>query len=201
MAPNDNAQPSALFEVMQSRRTTLPKRLAAPGPSDDQLRQCLAAAATAPDHNQVLPWRFVLVPSPQRAALGEALVQALIERDAQATPEQQAQAREKADRGPVLLVLVVNGDRGDPQVDLHERVLSAGCAVQNLLLMATAQGYGSALTSGKGLKSTALRTLLGLAAGEHAICFISLGTPTRAPTARVRPAPEDFTEFGLPGRS
>lgn len=182
-----------LLELMQTRRTTLPKRLVAPGPSEDQLRQCLAAAATAPDHNQLLPWRFVRIPTAQRGRLGDALAQALIERDPNATAEQQAQAREKAERAPELLLLVVDDDRGDPEVDVLERTLSAGCAVQNLLLMATTLGYGSALTSGKGLKSKAVRELFGLGPGEHAVCFVSLGTPTRAPLERARPGVEEFT--------
>ena len=91
-------------------------------------------------------------------------------------PEQLEQAREKAFRSPVLLLAVVDGRRGDPEVDLHERLISAGCAVQNMLLMATALGFGSALTSGKALKSTGLRRLFGLQDGEHALCFVSLGT-------------------------
>lgn len=190
---DDGHSASTLMEVMQARRTTLPKRLVAPGPSDAELRQCLAAAATAPDHNQLLPWRFVRIPAAQRAALGEALARALVERDPAATAEQQAQAREKAERAPVLFLLVVDDDRGDPEVDVLERTLSAGCAVQNLLLAATALGYGSALTSGKGLKSKAVRELFGLGPAEHAICFVSLGTPTRAPLERARPAVEDFS--------
>ena len=59
--------------------------------------------------------------------------------------------------------------------------------------MATTLGYGSALTSGKGLKSRAVRELFGLGPGEHAICFVSLGTPTRAPLERARPGVEAFT--------
>jgi nitroreductase len=85
-------------------------------------------------------------------------------------------------------------------VDVLERTLSAGCAVQNLLLMATELGYGSALTSGKGLKSRAVRELFGLGPGEHAVCFVSLGTPTRAPQGRARPAVGEFTGvLGAPG--
>lgn len=189
-----------LLGLMQARRTTLPKRLVEPGPSQDQLRQCFEAAATAPDHHQLLPWRFLRIPQDQRGRLGDALARALIERDPGATAEQQAQAREKAERAPELLLLVVDDDRGDPEVDMLERTLSAGCAVQNLLLMATALGYGSALTSGKGLKSKAVRELFSLGPGEHAICFVSLGTPTRAPQGRARPAVEAFTgELGPPG--
>lgn len=102
--------------------------------------------------------------------------QALLERDPGATPEQCGQAREKAFRAPVLMLVVVDGERGDPEIDLAERLLSAGCAVQNMLLMATAQGYGSALTSGKALKAASLRALFRLSACEQALCFISIGT-------------------------
>lgn len=174
-------------ELIQARQTVLPKRLVGPGPDAAQTLAILAAAAAAPDHLQLLPWRFVLVPAGQRATLGEVFAQALWERDPGATPEQLAQAREKAFRAPLLLLAVVDGARGDPEVDLNERILSAGCAVQNMLLMATALGFGSALTSGKALKSDPLRACFGLGAAEQALCFISIGTVASRKPARVRP--------------
>ncbi|WP_372826701.1 nitroreductase [Polaromonas sp.] len=178
--------------LMQSRQTILPKRLVAPGPDAEQLGMIFHAAATAPDHGQLLPWRFVLVPQAARGRLADVFGAALIARDAQATPEQVAQACEKAYRSPLLLLVVVDGQRGDAEIDLPERIVSAGCAVQNLLLMATALGFGSALTSGKALKSTGLRALFGLAEGEQALCFVSIGTAQSRKPARLRPTPPDF---------
>lgn len=178
--------------LMQSRQTILPKRLLAPGPDAKQLGMILSAAATAPDHGQLLPWRFVLVPQDARARLAGVFAAALNARDAQATPEQLTQAREKAHRAPLLMLLVVDGRCGDGDIDLPERIISAGCAVQNMLLMATALGFGSALTSGKALKSSQLRALFGLAYSEHALCFVSIGTARSRKPARLRPAPPDF---------
>ena len=178
--------------LMQSRQTTLPKRLTAPGPDAAQLERILSAAASAPDHGQLLPWRFVIVPQAARAALAEVFGAALVERDAAATPEQVAQAQEKAYRSPLLMLVVVDGERGDPDIDLAERTVSAGCAVQNMLLMATALGFGSALTSGKTLKSAGLCSLFGLGAAEHALCFVSVGTVQSRKKARLRPVPADF---------
>ena len=180
-------------ELMQSRQTILPKRLVAPGPDAGQLNCMLSAAATAPDHGQLVPWRFVLVPSTARRRLADSFASALLERDAQATREQQAQAREKAHRSPLLMLLVVDGGRGDENINLHERILSAGCAVQNMLLMATAQGFGSALTSGKALKSSGLRQLFALSAQEHALCFVSIGSVQSRKADRARPLPHDFS--------
>jgi len=194
LAPGSEAAALAA-QLMQARQTILPKRLGAPGPDAHQLQAIVAAAAHAPDHGQILPWRFVLVPQAQRARLADVFADALLERDAAALPEQVEQAREKAHRSPVLLLLIVDGQRGDPEVNLNERILSAGCAVQNLLLMATALGFGSALTSGKALQSDGLRALFGLQGGEHALCFVSLGTVLSRKGARVRPGPADYLTF------
>lgn len=179
-------------ELIGSRRTVLPKRLGAPGPDAAQQQTILEAAASAPDHGQLLPWRFVVVPMSARVALGEVFAEALIERDPDATTDQCEQAREKAQRAPWLLLLVVDGACGDPAVDLLERVVSAGCAVQNLLLMATALGFGSALTSGKALSSRCLKRLFGLRERERALCFVSIGTVLSVKPGRVRPDVADF---------
>ncbi len=178
--------------LIQARRTVLPKRLAAPGPDDAQLRRILEAAAAAPDHGERRPWRFVLVPAEARAQLADVFAAALIERDATATDEQQAQAREKAFRAPVLLLAVA--DTGPPGDDIPptERLVSAGCAIQNMLLMATALGFGSALTSGKALQSYALRALFSLAPNEQALCFVNIGTTASTRKQRPRPAPDQY---------
>ncbi len=179
-------------DLIHARQTVLPKRLLAPGPDADQLQAILHAASAAPDHGQLLPWRFVIVPRTERASLADVFADALIERDTGATAEQMDQAREKAHRAPLLLLIVVDSQIGDLTVGWAERVLSAGCAVQNMLLMATAMGFGSALTSGKALGSHALRRRFGLHAGEQALCFMSVGTVAAHRPPRTRPIVADY---------
>jgi nitroreductase len=87
---------------------------------------------------------------------------------------------------------VVDDACGDPEIDLHERILSAGCAIQNMLLMATTQGFGSALTSGKALKFAGLRQLFALQASDHALCFVSIGSVQSRKPQRARPGPADY---------
>lgn len=186
--------------LIQSRQTILPKRLGVPGPNAAELAQILHAAAHAPDHGQLLPWRFVLVPEASRQSLADVFAQALLERDAAATPAQAEQAREKAYRAPLLLLAIVDAARGDADIDLAERTVSAGCAVQNMLLMATAQGYGSALTSGKALKADSLRALFHLASSEQALCFISIGTVQSRKAARARPVASAYVSTLDPDR-
>jgi nitroreductase len=112
VSPPDSASWAAT--LIHSRRTTLPKRLCGPGPDATQKRLILEAAAAAPDHDQILPWRFVEVPHPSRTALGLAFEEALITRDPAASEEDRLQARDKALRSPWLLLAVVRTG-GEPE--------------------------------------------------------------------------------------
>ena len=109
--------PSWADTLIHSRRTTLPKRLCGPGPDGAQRNAILAAAAAAPDHGQLLPWRFIEVPDTQRARLAQAFADALLARDPAASADDVEQAREKAHRSPWLLLAVCRargGVRGHP---------------------------------------------------------------------------------------
>ncbi len=182
-------------QLMASRQTVLPTRLVAPGPTAAELAQLFEAAASAPDHDLINPWRFLIIPSHKRADLGELFAQALSERDPSASQDELAQARDKAMRAPLLMLLIVDEAKGDAEIDMNERVLSAGCAVQNIMLLANAMGYGSGLTSGKALKAASFRAGLGLQADEEAICFVSLGSVSSRKPFKPRPDVQMFTRI------
>jgi nitroreductase len=184
--------PQLAAELMTARQTVLPFRLGDPGPDSAQLHSILAAAAAAPDHRSLLPWRFVVVPADQREALAEVFVQALLERDPHAEPHDIAKAREKGFRSPFLALLVVDAAKGDAEIGLAERLISAGAAAQNILLMATAMGYGSALTAGKSVTSKVLHRFFDLRESEQAVCFLSLGTALSHGKSAVRPQVDDY---------
>jgi nitroreductase len=180
----------AVRDLIESRQTVLPKRLVEPGPTPAELQMLLELAAAAPDHGQLTPWRFIAVPANQRHRLADAFAGALTERDPAATPEQLAQAREKAYRAPLLLLAVACLGPRDPDVPAPERLVSLGAALQNLLLGAHALGYGAGLTSGQAMTSTHLRRLCGLAEGEVPVCCVNVGTATRGRhRAQPRPLP------------
>ena len=188
----DSDASSFALTLITTRQTILPKRLFAPGPSADQVRAMFLAAAAAPDHRTVMPWRFVLVPTATRAALAEVFAQALIERDPEATAQQVEQAREKAFRAPFLALAIARLGPCEPDVEPLERMVSLGAAIQNLLLMAHSMGFGSSLTSGLAMRSQALRQLFGLVDGEQAVCCVNVGTADRRKPTRLRPDPGTF---------
>jgi nitroreductase len=109
--------PDDIRSLITGRQNVSPKRLVEPGPTDAQQLELLEMAGAAPDHGQLTPWRFVIVPRDKRQRLAEVFSLALVDRDPGATREQIEAAREKADRAPLLMLAVVRiGTRrtGDP---------------------------------------------------------------------------------------
>lgn len=187
--PQDQ-EPFAIAQALiESRQNISPKHLVEPGPSREQLDAMLSLAAAAPDHGQLTPWRFVLVPTEQRHRLAEVFAMSLVDRDPGATEAQVADAREKAYRAPLLLVAIASLGSREPDTPALERMVSMGAAIQNLLLGAHAMGFGTGLTSGRAMTSPHLRRLCGLDDGEVAVCCVNVGTVAKRKVAsRVRPA-------------
>jgi nitroreductase len=188
-----DALPQIAWSLITSRSTTLPKRLVAPGPSDEQLARLFDLAAAAPDHGQLVPWRFVVVPMQARHRLADVFARALLDRDPGAGPQQIEAAKEKAHRAPLLAIAVARLGSDASDVPGLERMVSLGAAVQNILLGAHAMGFGAGLTSGKAMATGRMVELLRLGPGEVAVCCINLGTVSQAKArTRPRPVPTDF---------
>ncbi len=194
-APAWSGEPlaEAACALIASRQNVSPKRLIEPGPNQAQLDRLFVAAAAAPDHGQLLPWRFVIVPQDKRGLLADVFALALIDRDPGATTVQIEAAREKADRAPLLMLAVARlVSEQEPEIPNVERMVSIGCAVQNMLLVSHAMGFGSGLTSGQALVSPRMRELFALGDDEVAVCFVNLGTISKRKPGRIRPAAGHF---------
>lgn len=184
----------AALTLIHSREHASPKRLGDPGPNQQQLEIILSAAAAAPDHRQLTPWRLVIVPAERRHLLGEAFADALTERDGEASEAQRQEARSKAFRGPFLALVIARLDEALGRTHPQERLIAAGCAIQNMLLAAHAMGFGAGLSSGKSLYSRRLRELFRLQEDEQPLCFISVGTVTRrGGSTKTRPTMDQYT--------
>lgn len=174
-------------ELIATRQNTSAKRLVAPGPDAEQQRHIFNAASAAPDHGLLAPWRFILVPEHRRVDLAEVFVLALVDRDPSATLVQIEDARAKAYRAPLLMLVVAKLGSCEPPIPVLERMVSVGAAVQNILLSAHSMGYGSGLTSGQAMQSVRMRNLFALDDGEEAVCFANIGTVSKRKVPRLRP--------------
>ena len=160
---------------MCARSHVAPKRLVVPGPTAKELDLIFTAAAQAPDHGNIQPWRFILVPQEKRVALGQAFMHSLQERDANASETELNISYEKAFRAPCLILAVVNQGPTEPEIPNHERQIALGCAIQNMLLMAQALSIGSGITSGQAMNSRFVREVFRLTPNEEAMCYLTFG--------------------------
>ena len=183
----------AALTLIHSRQHTSPKRLGDPGPDPELIEKILSAAGAAPDHGLLTPWRLIIIPPERRHLLAETFAEALAERDSEATEVQKQEARAKASRGPFLVMVVARLDPELGPAHPQERIISAGCAIQNMLLTAHAMGFGAGLSSGRALYSQRMRLLFGLSAHEQPLCFMTVGTVLRRKSARPRPVMADYT--------
>ena len=179
--------------LIHSRQHVSPKRLIAPGPNLSQKLEILNAAGAAPDHGKVTPWHFYEVSQKSRNLLGYLFAEALIARDPSATSTQIDEAKQKAFRGPLLLLVTARLNNELDNIPEQEKLISAGCAIQNVLLMATALGFGSGLSSGKALYSPKIRELFLLEDKEEPLCFITIGTISVHKPNKQRPDASSYS--------
>ena len=87
--------------------------------------------------------------------------------------------------------MIARIDAQHPKIPAQEQLLSAGCVAYNLLLGAQALGFGAQWLTGWAAYDRDVATLLGLAANEHVIGFVHIGTRTEPAPERTRPVLAD----------
>jgi nitroreductase len=176
--------PPAL-DALLSRYSVGPKHLVAPGPDEAQLRLMAEAALRAPDHGELLPFRFKVVQGAARERMA-----ALFANAARAAGKDEAGAALDADRAlrpPVSVAVLARLDLGHPQVPAHEQWACVGGAITNFLNAAHLLGYAGKMLSGAKVRDAAI-TAAFCAPGETLLGWITLGTPTRRPAGPSRKA-------------
>jgi nitroreductase len=148
----------------------------APGPSDDELRQILGAAQRAADHGRLRPWRFQVVRPEHYEAFFDRLAEAATR--VQGDPARYEMNRDKyrlPARAPLVVVAAAKIDSAHKVAPIEQAFAAAG-ATQLVLNAAHALGYSAFLFSGAGVFDAPFKASLGLAATDHLIGFICLGT-------------------------
>jgi nitroreductase len=163
-----------LFAAIQTRSSA--GRLAEPGPSPQQLDQLLQAAALAPDHGRLKPWRLVVLKDAVREAFTVAAVEAKRARLPAMTADQLVSERAKLSRSPAIVVVGCAVNREQTKVPEIEQVLAVGAAAQNLFLAAHDLGYGVMWKTGAAAYDPAVKATVGLRPDDHIVAIMHLGT-------------------------
>ncbi len=161
-------------------------RLVEPAPNDHEFAYLLRAAATAPDHGKLRPWRWIMVRGEGRAALGRCFAD-------DCTPESRRDPAEaKAHRAPLLATLVFTPTAGH-RVPEWEQLAATSAMTSSLMLLLHARGFGTIWRTGRFIESARVRQLLGLRHDERLLGWLYIGTPDQ-PQLHRRREPEDVTD-------
>ncbi len=187
---DSNLSGQYVFDLLARRRSASPLRLGEPGPGPDEIRKLLTVATRVPDHGMLEPWRIILVQGSAREKLSARLSAALLKTN----PHQEAASSDLALRkiktllAAPLVVIVVSSVHPSVRILEWEQVLSAGAVCMNLIIAASALGYGSTwLTGWTAYDPAALRTL-GVRTDEKVAGIIPIGTASEAQQERARPS-------------
>jgi nitroreductase len=146
------------------------------------IERALEAADWAPSHGDTEPWRFTVYTGASRSPLGEAFAEAYRQMTPPAEFKQAAfdANRARADSAPVWIALGVAPalrPDGAMRMTMEEELMAAASAVQNLHLMASAQGLaGMWLSKGVSIHSH-VAGFVGLEPPARLLGFFILGWP------------------------
>ena len=166
-----STQNPTLANLLQ-RRSCWP--LTTPAPRADELDLILDAAARAPDHAGLVPWRMTVLQGDARHAM---LQRVLSHPQAQTEAVQSMRGKytSKLTTAPVVLVLHAH-IQDHPKAPEFEQLLAAGGACTNVLNAAFALGYGAFWSSTPGALGQLLLSVLGLGPRDRVLGLLNIGT-------------------------
>jgi nitroreductase len=185
------------LQHLLTRRSVSANSLGEPGPSEAEIEQILTAAARVPDHKKLAPWRFILFQGDARRAFGEILAEICGKEEGDVSKFRLETEAARFLRAP-LVIAVISRTVKTPGAPEWEQILSAGAACQNLLVAASALGYGAQwITEWYGYSGN-VREALKLAENERVAGFVYIGTARQKPDERERPSLSEIVQNWRP---
>ena len=184
---NSQVTDEQLINWIKSRRSI--GNLSIPAPTETQIKAAIDCAVTAPDHKKLQPWRFVVTQGNARHELGRAFLVAAEAQAAQKGETLSEKARQKTYNMPLrapVIITVVTHMQAHKKVPPFEQMLSAGAAVQNLILALKAQGFSTVWRTGLLCNEPAVKEYFDVSADDYVTAFVYTGSspcdmPTRKP--------------------
>ena len=179
-----------VFEAIHNRHS---QGKVKPDPVPRELiEKLLDAAAQAPNHYKVRPWRFVVLTGDGLNQLGDVMAASQQARHPEFPPEAFEKCRTVPLRAPVVIAVGVDKP-GEAKVLEIENVAASAAAIQNLLLAAHGMGLGAKWRTGEWARDPMVKNFLGFEPDQHIIGFIYLGYPEFLAEPTPRPSFEDRT--------
>jgi nitroreductase len=185
---------AALEQIIHARRSYPLDKLETKPVPRALIERCIDAARYAPNHGRTHPFRFVVLESQAaREALLERCLQAIAALEMPASYEKIY--REMIFAAPAWVAIGMKPRISKPMPEWEE-LAAVAMAVQNLHLMAQAQGLGGLWVSGKVVIHQAVADLFGWSeAPNKCLGLFWLGHIKRSLKPRAYPALEEILEW------
>ncbi|MFK7866016.1 MAG: nitroreductase [Alphaproteobacteria bacterium] len=176
---------------LNERQSAVKGRLTPPIPSDGQLYEFAQAAMAAPDHGAICPQRFFILHETGQERLADLYEAQLLMKKPDAALDDIQQARLKATRAPLLVIIAAKLTQNHPKVPVIEQVIAASMAGYGFMLSLHAAGYGARLITGEVAHSDSLKTMIGLDPADQIIGILQIGSldETAAPPPKKQRKP------------
>lgn len=178
MSESDSVSLSA-SDLIRQRRSIKPADMDPERPVERALlMELLENANWAPTHGLTEPWRFRVFTGEARRRLGSEMQR--IYREVTPVPAFRENKLEKLGRNPLLAPMVVvvwMERRGGEKIPEIEEIEAVACAIQNILITASAAGLGASLSSPPLIYTRAFNDWLGIRPEDRCLGLVYLGWP------------------------
>lgn len=179
------------YQAIHQRRT-IHNYLPEPIP-EEAVQRILAAAHMAPNHKCTWPWRLTRTGPQTRQGLLPIAMELKQKKKPLDEVARAALCRKLTDPAELIVVSIV---RTDNALQYREDYAAASCAIQNMMLAATAEGLGSKWGSGGPTRDPRTYDLMQIdPALEEIIAFVFLGVPGRIPIVERPPLAQHLRQL------
>ncbi len=172
-----------LSAIIKNRRTIKPFMMNGHKIPDEQITELLELADWAPTHGYTEPWRFVVYAEPTQFCKQHAdLYKANTNYDDYSEGVYNNLATQGDKASHVIIAIMKRGNL--PKIPAFEEMAATACAIQNMLLGATALNIASYWGTGGMALKPAMKDFLDLGDDDQVIGILYLGYADEHPVGR-----------------
>jgi nitroreductase len=168
-----------ISELIKDRRTIYPEQFSSRKIHKEQIELLLNNAIWAPTHGNTQPWKFTVFTENSKSDLSDFLAKMYLEK----TPKELQDDKKLAKfltRPQLSSAVIAVSLKRDPthKISEIEEIEAVACAIQNILLSATAYGIGSFWSTPKFIYEQETNEFLSLSKEDKCLAIIHLGYPS-----------------------
>ncbi len=187
---------SEIIDVVKNRRTVYPETYSSRSVQKEIIEKLLTSAIWAPTHGKTQPWRFKVFMNEGRIALSKGLGE-LYKNHFKNDAFNELKHKKLINR-PLLssAIIVVTMKRDETgKIPEIEEVEAVACAIQNILLTATAYGLGIFWSSPKFIYTPEMNAFLKIDESSKCLGLLYVGYPSQEWPLGQRKPIEYVTEW------